>query len=261
MTEPRRGDFIATFTGREFYPLDPRPAEVSIVDIAHALANQCRFTGHTNRFYSVAQHSVLVSLRCTPVNALWGLLHDASEAFLCDVARPVKKSGSMAPYRQAEAHVMQAIAQRFGLRLPQPAEVELHDTILLCAEARQLLPRADFTRWSHDVLGNGQEIVIEPWSPARAEELFLTQFCRLHAPGRLIRSGVACCRKPGRLLKSGPFVTGGLYRFVERYPSPAHAIPSYKLWANVEEILAANLFDTGAFGNHFDVRTIDEVPW
>src|SRR5271165_7548492 len=87
----RKGDWIQTYTGRVMYPLDPRPEEINIIDIAHALSNLCRFTGHVRTFYSVAEHSVRVSQHCDPKDALWGLLHDASEAYLADMSRPMKR--------------------------------------------------------------------------------------------------------------------------------------------------------------------------
>src|SRR4051812_43149736 len=79
---------IITHTGKWFNVLDPNPDEVDIEDIAHALALQCRFTGHTDEFYSVAQHSVLVANHCPSEYGIYGLLHDGSEAYLSDIARP-----------------------------------------------------------------------------------------------------------------------------------------------------------------------------
>jgi hypothetical protein len=76
----RRGDWMQTFTGRRFWPLDPRGEDVLIEDIAHALSLLTRYGGHCTRFYSVAEHSVLLARAATPENALWLLLHDASEA-------------------------------------------------------------------------------------------------------------------------------------------------------------------------------------
>src|SRR4051812_30250690 len=84
----RVGNWMQTFTGRQFWPVDPRADEIAIEDIARALAMTCRFGGHVRFHYSVAQHSFLVSLVCSPEHALWGLLHDASEAYLGDVVWP-----------------------------------------------------------------------------------------------------------------------------------------------------------------------------
>src|SRR5262245_47792896 len=90
MAELRLGDWMQTVGGTQFWPLDPRPHEFDINHIAHALGNMCRFNGHCRRFYSVAEHCVLVSRACSAANALWGLLHDMSEAYIADVIRPVK---------------------------------------------------------------------------------------------------------------------------------------------------------------------------
>lgn len=87
MADPRGAAWILTSTGRQFWPLQPRADEICIEDIAHHLSMQCRFTGATRFHYSVAQHSVLVSqLAPDGENPLWGLLHDAAEAYLVDVA-------------------------------------------------------------------------------------------------------------------------------------------------------------------------------
>src|SRR5271156_4912831 len=80
--------WIQTFTGKKFYPFNPKPQDIDIRDIAHALSNICRFTGHTKRFYSVAEHSRNVAKLVPAHMKLQALLHDASEAYLCDIARP-----------------------------------------------------------------------------------------------------------------------------------------------------------------------------
>jgi 5'-deoxynucleotidase YfbR-like HD superfamily hydrolase len=105
-------NWIQTFTGRQFWPLDPRPEDIELLDIAHALANKCRYTGHTRSFYSVAQHSVLVSEIVPAADAHWGLLHDASEAYLPDVARPVKRE--LAGFQEIENRLMGCVAERDG---------------------------------------------------------------------------------------------------------------------------------------------------
>ena len=83
----RKGDWMQTHSGIQFWPLDPRPEDILIEDIAHALSNQCRFAGHCCFHYSVAQHSVLVSENVPAQDAMWGLLHDAGEAYLVDLPR------------------------------------------------------------------------------------------------------------------------------------------------------------------------------
>jgi hypothetical protein len=145
----RKGDWMQTYTGRQFWPLDPHWEEVDIEDIAHSLSAQVRYTGHAPDAYTIAQHSVLVSRRAeqlTPplgdsrVLALWGLLHDASEAYLVDVARPVKRF--LANYLEIEAGVMKAVCERFDLPLDMPPEVKRADDELLATEARDFFPEA-----------------------------------------------------------------------------------------------------------------------
>ena len=138
LTETRVGGWIQTYTGVAFYPFDPRPSEIQIHDIAHALSMQCRFTGHVKEFYSVAQHSVLVALHCPQEDRLWALLHDATEAYLADVARPVKQHAVMEPYRTIENDLERMICQRFGLPLEKPSSVTVADKRMLATEKRDL---------------------------------------------------------------------------------------------------------------------------
>lgn len=132
-----KGDWMQTYTGRRFWPLDPVAGDIEIMDIAHALSNQCRYAGHTRFHYSVAQHSVLVSENVAPEHALWGLLHDASEAYLVDVPRPVKPH--LPGYYEAEERVQKAVAERFGLSWPMPAEVKRVDDAILADEWSYLM--------------------------------------------------------------------------------------------------------------------------
>jgi 5'-deoxynucleotidase YfbR-like HD superfamily hydrolase len=113
LDEFRLGGWLQTFTGGEIWPIDPRPEEINIVDIAQALSQQCRYAGHTTRFYSVAEHSVYISREVPAELALWGLLHDASEAYLVDIPRPLKPY--MPVYKHWERELMQVIAAKFGL--------------------------------------------------------------------------------------------------------------------------------------------------
>jgi hypothetical protein len=134
---------IRTISGILFWPFEPRLEDIYIEDIAHALSQVCRFTGHTKQFYSVAQHSVLVSRLCEPEDALHGLLHDASEAYLGDVSRPIKHRPEFAAYRASEAQLQALIYQRFGLEVVEPASVKVADTKALHVELRDLMVNAD----------------------------------------------------------------------------------------------------------------------
>lgn len=167
---------ISTYTGRWFWPLDPRAEEVDIRDIAHALSMQCRFTGHTRRFYSVAEHSVRVSRRVPAPDQLWALLHDASEAYLIDLARPVKHQPEMAVYRNAEKRIMRVVCERFALSEAQPPSVTEADHRMLVTEAHALMNygRELTEAWSD--LGEPYVEVIAGWDPKRAEHEFLVAF-------------------------------------------------------------------------------------
>ena len=113
----RKGDWFQTYSGRQFWPCDPKPEEIYLVDIAHALSNQCRFAGHCQRFYSVAQHSVIVSEQVPFEHAVWGLLHDAAEAYLVDLPRPIKRHSVLGrEYKLLEEQLQTCIAWRFGLQ-------------------------------------------------------------------------------------------------------------------------------------------------
>jgi hypothetical protein len=134
-----RGDgWIQATSGQKVYPLAPRPEEIRLEDLAHAMAALARFVGHTRRPYSVAQHSVHVAQQVSWQNVRWALLHDAAEAYLGDVAAPLKRQADFAAYRAAEARMMAAICERFGLPLEEPPEVKRADRATLLAEFRDL---------------------------------------------------------------------------------------------------------------------------
>ncbi len=127
----RVGGWMQTFTGKQFFPLDPDPEDIDIEDIAHALGMLCRYGGHSRRFYSVAEHSVQMSL-FAPTRELkkWCLAHDMSEAYLVDVPRPIKKY--LTNYKAIEEKLSEVIYEKFGLKGPIPPEVtELDNRILL----------------------------------------------------------------------------------------------------------------------------------
>jgi 5'-deoxynucleotidase YfbR-like HD superfamily hydrolase len=176
-----RGCWFTTYTGLAFYPLDPDPCAVSIEDIAHHLALQCRFTGAVRSFYSVAEHSYRLSMIVPAEDALWGLLHDAAEAYLVDVPRPLKRHSELGePYKAIERQVMHAICLRFGLPLEEPASVKAADLQMLVTEKRDLLARCE-REWTDPAPGTVSELPerIEPWEWGMAEFLFLERFREL----------------------------------------------------------------------------------
>lgn len=174
----RRGDWLQTFSGRQFWPMDPRPEEVFIEDIAHSLSMQCRYAGHCLRFYSVAEHSVLLARyfrqKGAPLTTqLWALLHDASEAYLVDVPRPVKPY--LPGYKVAEARVMRAICDRFDLPHEMPDEVHAADGAIIADERFNMTPCA--TEWG--ATGSGLGVYLRNWQPSVAEAEFLDEFHRI----------------------------------------------------------------------------------
>ena len=175
--EARQGNWIQTFLGNRFFPMDPRPSDFRIEDIAHALSNLCRYAGHCKSFYSVAQHSVIVSEEVGKTFDRWtmeGLLHDASEAYLVDVPRPVKHDPALAGYRQIEKVMESVIAEAFNLTYPWPDIVKLYDDAVLMTERRDLMatPPIPWTTEHHEPLKRK----IIPWSPKKAEQEFLKRY-------------------------------------------------------------------------------------
>jgi hypothetical protein len=185
----RRGDWIQTFTGRQYWPLDPHADDVTIEDIAHHLSMLCRYTGACEQFYSVAEHSVHVSHIVPPHLALWGLLHDASEAYCNDIARPVKRS--ITGYTDIEGANEQVIYERFNVTaalegdLPDAQAIKKADNAMLLAE-QEVIMKPPPAAWA--------PIVVPPemlaaahkrldgfarWQPAKAERIFQRRFLEL----------------------------------------------------------------------------------
>jgi hypothetical protein len=109
----RKGAWIPLFTGTRYWPEDPRPQDIDVRDIAHSLARINRWNGHTHTEFSVAQHSVLVCSLLPDELQLFGLMHDAGEAFLGDIITPVKRL-FRAFYEEFEEATMRAVARMFG---------------------------------------------------------------------------------------------------------------------------------------------------
>lgn len=173
----RKGDYIETYTGKAFYVLDPHYEDICIEDIAHSLSNMCRFAGHTKKFYSVAQHSVLVMSKLPTMYRLWGLLHDASEAYLVDLPRPIKHGSLLGDeYRKIEPVIQSMVYSKFGLRGEEPAIVKEVDDRMIPTERRDLLVNSGRT-WMGGLAPYNE--IIMPWSPDTAECVFLSEFYNL----------------------------------------------------------------------------------
>lgn len=128
-------NWIQTYSGCKFWPMDPRIEDISLKDIAHSLSLQCRFTGHSSRHYSIAEHSLLVSSIVPAEFKLQALLHDASEAYLADLPRPLKHLAEFKFYRDAEARLQSMIYEKFGCASEMSELVRNADTAALGLEA------------------------------------------------------------------------------------------------------------------------------
>ena len=188
MNEGRRGDWIQTYRGR-FWVLDPRPEDVNIEDLAHHLANICRFSGACNVFYSVAQHSVLVSNLVRTSQELAGLFHDAAEAYIGDINTPLKRSLSEGGYipgdlgrlvlgylESIEHNISSAIFEHFQITKYNRQEVKKADMIALYMEKRDLMAVSEV--WGEEAIYNpllSREKII-PLSYKDSERLFLQRY-------------------------------------------------------------------------------------
>lgn len=134
--------WVPTFTGKRVDPRGLTADDIDIRDIAHHLSLRCRFSCATPFLYSVAQHSILVSQIVSPSDALWGLLHDAGEFLLPDVARPIKGDAELKALNRWEETTLRSVADRFKLSWPMPDCVHEADRIVLATEARDLFSGA-----------------------------------------------------------------------------------------------------------------------
>lgn len=175
---------VQTSSGVLFNVVDPRVVDVRLKDIARALSQQCRFSGQTSKFYSVAEHSIWVSHLVPPELARAGLLHDASEAYLTDLARPIKHLPELAGYRALEERVEQAIAARFELLWPWPDAIKEADVTMLAAECRQLMPWQKQADWWGDLATRELPVILDGarlggMSPDAAAALFIARASQL----------------------------------------------------------------------------------
>lgn len=177
MNEQRRiGNWIQTFTGRQFWPLDPHPEDVNITDIAHSLSLLCRYNGHCKRFYSIAEHSLLVS-ECVPLaDSLQGLLHDAAEAYCGDLTRPLKQN--IAEWGPVEARIHVAICQKFNMSIILPLSVSRADDAILGDEQAALMGNPP-APWNLAYPPLGVNII--GYGPLVIEQKFLERFRQLQS--------------------------------------------------------------------------------
>lgn len=165
--------WINTLSGKHFNFLNITPDSICIDDIAGALSNICRFTGHLQDFYSVAQHSVHASYLVPAEYALEALMHDAAEAYCNDISAPLK--GLLPDYRAIEHSVDSVIRQKFRLPSEMSNSVKRADLIMLATERRDF-DMDDGTPWP--VLDGipCADIIIAPLTPRQSRVRFLQRF-------------------------------------------------------------------------------------
>lgn len=164
---------ILTVSGKYFNFLEVDPESYNIYDIAVGLSNECRFAGQLERFYSVAQHCVIVSKIVPEEDAYEGLMHDAPEALIHDITRPFKQL--LPDYQRIEARVEERVMTKFGVRFPFPPSVKKADLIALATEQRDLGPKHT-DQWG--IISNVKplDVKIYPLSPMLAKWLFLKRY-------------------------------------------------------------------------------------
>jgi hypothetical protein len=171
------GPTILLNSGAYFSFEEPELSDFTLEDIAHGLAMTCRFAGQCPRFYSVAEHSVHVSRLVDPKFAWDALMHDAAEAFVCDMPKPLKEL--LPEYQVIEKRVERAIAARFGLRTPMPPEIKLADVQMLRAEQLQLMRNNDEWHWTFDV--PEPDVTVRAVPPDVAKTMFLDRAVQISA--------------------------------------------------------------------------------
>ena len=163
---------ICTYTGKLIDLENIKAEDICIRDIAHALSNLCRYTGHVSTFYSVAEHCVLLSrAENMPGTPSARLLHDAVEAYIGDVARPLKNL--LPDYRKLEDMIQKVISEKYGVDFDP---VKPGDTAMLVVEAHTLMPSeffGDFKIYDESLLDGS--ITPYGWDPLTAEQHFIDQ--------------------------------------------------------------------------------------
>jgi uncharacterized protein len=167
-----RGPTILTYGGKYFNFQDPDPDSFTIEDIAMGLSNTCRFAGQTDRFYSVAQHCVHASHRAPSAYAYEALMHDAAEAFVGDMPKPLKEM--LPAYKQIENRIHAVIARKFGLPEKMSAAVKIVDIRMLRTEQLQIMNNNHEWEWTLGL--EPYPVTLPVWGPNLAFAEFLDRY-------------------------------------------------------------------------------------
>jgi uncharacterized protein len=174
------GFYIRTVTGRKIYFDRLDKMEYDIEDIAHALALRVRWSGHVKYFYSIAQHSVMVSYLVRPENQMAALLHDASEAYLPDFPSPLKwylADKGIDFLKSMEGQIDATIAKQYGFKYPRDPEVKAADIMMLATEHAQLMPLGGERQYMRTPLTEP----LSCWHWEKAKSIFLSRFDTISA--------------------------------------------------------------------------------
>lgn len=188
----RIGNYMHTYTGGKYWPFAPDAKDISILDIAASLSNQCRYNGHTNKdkgyyfshnFYSVAEHSVYVSHQVPRKHALVALMHDAAEAYVGDLIRPLKHSKEFAkPFSDVERINESIIFKKYGLKFPFPKCVKKADESVTAAEVNSIINMPTDRDWDSGHLHDRSKVAdqkIKMMLPGEARFFFIDRFMDL----------------------------------------------------------------------------------
>lgn len=176
MTKP----YIGTYTNKKFYFLDPEPNQIFIEDIAQALSMNCRFSGHVSKFYSVAEHCCIIADLVhmkggSTQEILSALLHDASEAYICDIPRPIKPY--LDNYFDMELKIEKVIQEKYNITAKTDL-INYLDHNICGEEARQLFLHVP--DWVED-FDRLHDVVVKGWTPEKAKEEFIWRFNELQS--------------------------------------------------------------------------------
>lgn len=176
---PLASPFQMSYSGEYFYIDHPDLNTYDIEDIAHSLSNICRWNGHCRYFYSVAEHSIACAEMAPEEYQLEALLHDAAEAYIGDIPKPIKNH--FPQIKAVEDKLLERIFRKYNCRWPLPPEVHEVDLRMLVTEALEIMPNFDAEIWGLTGVQPYDEVYIDPglYDPNEAKENFLEMFYAL----------------------------------------------------------------------------------
>lgn len=188
MKTPKKTDqWISLLSGGTFNYNKPEQSDVTIDDIASALSNVCRFSGHLPRFYSVAQHLVNTSKIVEPHLAFDALMHDTAEAFTNDLPTPLKWAFPI--FKELETNIEAAMSKKFGFNFPYDPAVKQADTEMLILE--KIYVKGDTSVWPNYEGIKVDHLLhlvdLDSWQPRRAKREFLERFEELRDEQKIPR--------------------------------------------------------------------------